>query len=58
MLRIYGALDALVPVAIVPKVDQYTGHGQSLIIPKAGHAPFISHPELFCQQLIDFSSDL
>lgn len=58
VLRIYGALDALVPVAIVPKVDQYTGHGQSLIIPKAGHAPFISHPELFCQQLIDFSSDL
>ena len=58
VLRIYGALDALVPVAIVPQVDQFTGHGQSLVVPKAAHAPFISHPDLFCQQLADFSSNL
>lgn len=54
-LRVYGALDALVPRRIVPLVDGLAAHGTSVIVPKAGHAPFISHPERFCQLLIDFS---
>ena len=53
-LRIYGALDGLVPRAIAAKVDQLTGQGQSVVIGKAGHAPFISHPDLFCQSVIRF----
>lgn len=54
-LRIYGALDALVPRDIVPRVDTLSGNGHSVVIPKAGHAPFISHPDFFSQILTDFS---
>ncbi|WP_428944835.1 pimeloyl-ACP methyl ester esterase BioH [Pantoea sp. FN060301] len=54
LLRIYGALDGLVPRRIVPLLDQAWPGSQAVIIDKAAHAPFISHPEIFCQQLIDF----
>lgn len=53
-LRIYGALDGLVPRAIADKVDQLAGQGKSVVIAKAGHAPFISHPDEFCHEVINF----
>lgn len=54
LLRIYGALDGLVPRKVVPRLDSLWPASESVIIEKAAHAPFISHPDVFCQQLVDF----
>ncbi|AIJ07965.1 MULTISPECIES: pimeloyl-ACP methyl ester esterase BioH [Edwardsiella] len=54
-LRLYGALDGLVPRRVVPLVDALSPRGRSLIIPGAAHAPFISHPAPFCAALCDFA---
>ncbi|MGB9095283.1 pimeloyl-ACP methyl ester esterase BioH [Erwinia sp.] len=56
LLRIYGSLDGLVPRKIVPLLDAAWPASESAIIEKSAHAPFISHPDAFCQQLIDFGS--
>ncbi|KTS16057.1 carboxylesterase [Pantoea dispersa] len=53
-LRIYGALDGLVPRRIAPQLDARWPYSQSVVIAKAAHAPFISHPEAFCQQVQQF----
>ncbi|EXU76550.1 pimeloyl-ACP methyl ester esterase BioH [Erwinia mallotivora] len=55
LLRIYGALDGLVPRTVAALLDTQWPASESLVIEKAAHAPFISHPEAFCQKLIDFS---
>lgn len=57
-LRLYGALDGLVPRAIAPLLDEAWPQSRSQVIEKAAHAPFISHPEIFCQQIIEFCHDL
>ncbi|MGE9552478.1 pimeloyl-ACP methyl ester esterase BioH [Erwinia amylovora] len=54
LLRIYGALDGLVPRKVAPLLDDLWPGSESAIVEKAAHAPFISHPQTFCQQLIDF----
>ncbi|MFZ4832518.1 pimeloyl-ACP methyl ester esterase BioH [Rouxiella sp. Mn2063] len=54
ILRIYGALDGLVPRKIVPLLDALWPASQSVVIEKSAHAPFISHPDIFCQKIIDF----
>ncbi|WP_369789485.1 pimeloyl-ACP methyl ester esterase BioH [Rouxiella sp. WC2420] len=56
-LRIYGALDGLVPRKIIPLLDQLWPHSQSAKIEKASHASFISHPEAFSSAVIDFLHD-
>jgi len=55
MLRIYGALDGLVPRKIVPLLDVLWPESESHIIEKSAHAPFISHPEAFCEQIKQFA---
>ncbi|TCV93676.1 pimeloyl-ACP methyl ester esterase BioH [Biostraticola tofi] len=54
LLRLYGYLDGLVPRSVVPLLDKEWPRSHSHIFPKAAHAPFISHPEPFCQQVMDF----
>ncbi|MFS2221796.1 pimeloyl-ACP methyl ester esterase BioH [Pantoea sp. B65] len=56
LLRIYGYLDGLVPRKAAQLLDVQWPHSRSAVIGKAAHAPFISHPEAFCQQLIDFTA--
>ncbi|RAU34240.1 pimeloyl-ACP methyl ester esterase BioH [Enterobacter sp. ECC-175] len=51
-LRIYGYLDGLVPRKVVPLLDARWPESESLVIAKAAHAPFISHPAEFCAALI------
>ena len=51
-LRIYGYLDGLVPRKIVPQLDALWPNSRSLILDKAAHAPFVSHPEIFCEALL------
>ncbi|MDT9587062.1 MAG: pimeloyl-ACP methyl ester esterase BioH [Candidatus Arsenophonus melophagi] len=57
-LRIYGDLDGLVPRKVVPIIDKWLPNSSSVVIKHAAHAPFISHPEIFIQLLVDFSCQL
>ena len=54
-LRIYGYLDGLVPRKVVPLLDALWPQSESLVIAKAAHAPFISHPGEFCAALVALS---
>lgn len=56
-LRLYGRLDGLVPRKIVAQLDALWPASRSLVIDKAAHAPFISHPQAFCQALIALQAD-
>ncbi|WP_054632968.1 pimeloyl-ACP methyl ester esterase BioH [Pantoea stewartii] len=57
-LRIYGALDGLVPRRIAQQLDQQLPASPSVVTDKAAHAPFISHPDAFCQHIISFINGL
>ncbi|WP_420909980.1 pimeloyl-ACP methyl ester esterase BioH [Rosenbergiella epipactidis] len=54
-LRIYGALDSLVPRKSIPLTDKLWPTSQSIVIEHAAHAPFISHPQQFCEAIIKFT---
>lgn len=56
-LRLYGALDGLVPRRIAAQLDAALPASPSVVIEKAAHAPFISHPDAFCQHILDFSRE-
>lgn len=47
----FGRLDSLVPVAVVALLQQLKPQARFSILPKASHAPFISHPIEFCDWL-------
>ena len=54
-LRLYGRLDGLVPRKIVPQLDALWPQSESYLFAKAAHAPFISHPDEFCQVIREFA---
>ena len=54
-LRLYGRLDGLVPRKIVPELDALWPQSESYLFAKAAHAPFISHPDEFCQVIREFA---
>ena len=56
-LRLYGALDGLVPRRIASLLDAALPASPSVVMEKAAHAPFISHPDAFCQHILDFSQE-
>lgn len=56
--RIYGQLDGLVPRKIVELLDEWWPESISYILPKAAHAPFISHAEIFCQLLVKLGESI
>ncbi|MBV7416282.1 pimeloyl-ACP methyl ester esterase BioH [Aeromonas sp. sif2433] len=53
-LRIYGRLDSLVPKAAIPLLNERYPHSRSLVLDKASHAPFISHPAQFIAMVREF----
>lgn len=53
-LRIYGYLDGIVPRKVAPLLDELWPKSQSMVVAKAAHAPFISHPDEFCSALTVF----
>ncbi|ORM74994.1 pimeloyl-[acyl-carrier protein] methyl ester esterase, partial [Mixta gaviniae] len=55
LLRIYGYLDGLVPRKTAALLDARWPQSASLVIEKAAHAPFISHPQAFCEAVARFS---
>ncbi|WP_052282838.1 pimeloyl-ACP methyl ester esterase BioH [Kluyvera genomosp. 1] len=57
-LRMYGRLDGLVPRKIVPLLDTLWPGSESVIFDKAAHAPFISHPQVFCEPLVALKKQL
>lgn len=54
LLRIYGALDGLVPRQVAGLLDARWPHSDSLVMAHAAHAPFISHPDAFVEQVRAF----
>ncbi len=44
-LRLYGRLDGLVPARGIARVDHLAPRSRSVVLDKASHAPFISHPQ-------------
>ncbi len=56
-LRMWGRLDGLVPKRVQPKLPTAT-HFQDVMMPKASHAPFISHPNEFLQALRSWLTQL
>ncbi|WP_368232418.1 pimeloyl-ACP methyl ester esterase BioH [Aeromonas sp. s3] len=48
-LRVYGRLDSLVPKASIPLLDERYPASRSVVLEKASHAPFISHPQQFIE---------
>ncbi|XNM63214.1 pimeloyl-ACP methyl ester esterase BioH [Escherichia coli] len=55
-LRMYGRLDGLVPRKIIPLLDALWPASESVMFDKAAHAPFISHPQAFCEPLVALKS--
>ena len=51
-LRMYGKLDGLVPRKAIEPINVLSPDSDVVILEKASHAPFISHPEEFHQALI------
>ncbi|MFB0769148.1 pimeloyl-ACP methyl ester esterase BioH [Aeromonas salmonicida] len=48
-LRVYGRLDSLVPKASIALLDERYLASHSVVLEKASHAPFISHPQQFVE---------
>ena len=57
-VRLYGRLDGLVPRKIVPILDAMWPGSTSFVFDKAAHAPFISHPQAFCAQLVELKREV
>ncbi|KXF82706.1 pimeloyl-ACP methyl ester esterase BioH [Enterovibrio coralii] len=53
-LRMYGRLDGLVPVKVAQELDILAPQSQRQIFANASHAPFISDPQHFTQELLAF----
>ncbi|HBO23452.1 MAG TPA: pimeloyl-[acyl-carrier protein] methyl ester esterase [Providencia sp.] len=57
-LRIYGYLDGLVPRKVATLLDKMYPDSPSIVMRNSAHAPFISHPDEFCEYLLDFQCRL
>ncbi|OBU16688.1 pimeloyl-ACP methyl ester esterase BioH [Photobacterium aquimaris] len=53
-LRLYGRLDALVPIKTEPVLSAQHPHSKSYVFTDASHAPFISHLDEFIAVVSDF----
>ena len=56
VLRIYGYLDGLVPRKVASLLDELWPQSSSIVIPKAAHAPFVSHPDEFNSIINQFAT--
>lgn len=54
VLQIFGGRDMLVPPASAQAQAALFANCRQVVIEGAGHAPFVSHPELFLQQVVAF----
>ncbi len=56
-LVLHGERDTLAPLAAAEYTAARLPNGKLEVIAGAGHAPFISHPELFTRALVEFLHD-
>lgn len=56
-LILHGERDTLVPLAAAEYTAEQMPQGKLEIVEGAGHAPFISHPELFTRAVVEFLYD-
>lgn len=56
--RLYGRLDGLVPRKVATLLDEAWPGSPSWVMDKAAHAPFISHPDTFCEHLMALKEQL
>jgi pimeloyl-[acyl-carrier protein] methyl ester esterase len=57
-LHIFGSNDTLVPIGVVKKIESLLPHGKFNIFRRAGHIPFLSHQDIFINEVFAFLSDL
>ncbi|MGJ8691727.1 MAG: pimeloyl-ACP methyl ester esterase BioH [Thalassotalea sp.] len=57
-LRLYGRLDGLVPKKVIAQIDLLAPKSQSFTFQQASHAPFISQPKAFSEQLQNWLNSL
>jgi pimeloyl-ACP methyl ester carboxylesterase len=55
-LLIWGESDRLVPVSYAKAYRALIPGAQLVVIPKAGHAPQVEQPELFCHHVYTFAT--
>lgn len=53
-LHIFGSLDTIVPAKIAEIITPLLPNGQCKIIPRTGHMPFLTHPDIFIDTLNQF----
>ena len=57
-LRLYGRLDSLVPTSGIDMICQLHPQSDTVVLPHAAHAPFISHPQQTADIITQFMATL
>jgi len=57
-LRLYGRLDSLVPTSGIDRICELQPQGDTVVLPHASHAPFISHPQQTADILFRFAANV
>lgn len=57
-LRLYGRLDSLVPTSSIDRIHELHPGADTVVMPHAAHAPFISHPRQTADILLNFINNL
>ena len=58
VLAVWGENDRLIPINDVELLVKTVKHGKLVVIPNGSHAPYMSNPQMFNQELIQFMSTL
>ena len=56
-LRVFGRLDSLVPTSGIERIGELQPQAETIVLPHASHAPFISHPQHTADILLRFATD-
>lgn len=58
VLAVWGENDRLIPINDAELLVKTVKHGKLVVIPNGSHAPYMSNPQMFNQELIQFMSTL
>ncbi|MDC8829312.1 pimeloyl-ACP methyl ester esterase BioH [Alteromonas gilva] len=57
-LRLYGRLDSLVPTCSIDRIHELQPAADTVVLSRAAHAPFISHPQQTAEIMLSFVKNL